>query len=170
MRGAKFRRGFAILRLAVNVIDLLLKLVFVIVVFSSFHLFFQLTDALLFFFRQDSFRHGKTVQFTVLTAGAQFRHAELSPAPALLLLNASGEHGKLASQQGSHQRRIGKGTVPVAEQIGGQRTASGGIGFLAHILKHRVADGHLVVSHHFAKCMGHWHTAVPLCLRFFPDL
>ncbi len=44
----------------------------------------QLADALLFFFRQDSFRHGKTVQFTVLTAEAEFRHTELSPAPALL--------------------------------------------------------------------------------------
>ena len=70
MGGAKFRRGFAILCLAVNVIDLLLKLVFVIAGFSSISLFFQLTDALLFFFRQDSFRHGKTVKFTVLTAEA----------------------------------------------------------------------------------------------------
>ena len=70
MRGAKFWRGFAVLRLAVDLINLLLNRVFVIVGFSSVPLFFQLTDALLFFFRQDSFRHGKTVQFTVLTAEA----------------------------------------------------------------------------------------------------
>ncbi|WP_242660026.1 hypothetical protein, partial [Enterobacter chengduensis] len=109
MRGAKFRRGFAVSRLAVDIINLLLNRVFFIVGFSGFHLCFQLTDALLFCIRQDSFRHRKTVLFTVLTAGAQFRHTELSPAPSLLLLNAGGEHGELASQQRFHQRRIGKG-------------------------------------------------------------
>jgi hypothetical protein len=117
VRGAKFRRGFAVSRLAVNVINLLLKLVFVIVV-SVASIF---SSSSLTRFCSSSVRTGSGMAKRYNSRphpAAQLRHTELSPAPALLLLKAGGEHGEFSSQQRFHQRRIGKGAVLVAEQIG----------------------------------------------------
>ncbi|MNE54071.1 hypothetical protein D3C80_1488300 [compost metagenome] len=77
MCGAEFRCGFAVRRLTDNVVNFLLESIFVIVAVGGFHFFFQLADALFFFFSQDGVWHGKAVLFTVGHVVAQLAHAKL---------------------------------------------------------------------------------------------